>query len=591
MSAYSGDDLAYPAGDPVPTGTRSYPQAADAFLDLILAHGSDRAFVNPGTDTYPLQEAWARRREQGVRDPEPVMCTHEFTAVSAAHGYFMVTGRPQTVLVHVDAGTVNAGGALSNAAGAQAGLVFCAGRAPYTSGGEMPGGKNNYIQWSQERFDQAGAVRDYVKWHYELARCENLAPVVGRAFQIASNEPAGPVYLTLPREVLMLPVEGVAMPGPRDRVRVSPPAPDPDAVVQAVKALLAAERPLIVAGRSGRDPASIPELIGLADAVGAAVVDAYEYASVPGSYPLNLGPQLETQLQVADAVLFVESRVPYVPLEVQPASDAFLIHLERDPAHERHVTWEYPADLRIAADPTSGLRALRLAADDLVTASQRAARAERRAQIAERRKEWQRAVEARARALSSTRPIHPEWVAWCLKQVLPAEAILLEDVVTNRIWARTHLMREQPRSLFTPGGACLGWAMNAAIGCKLGAPDRPVVSLMGDGGFTFANPVAALWTAQRAGAPSLTVIFNNGGYLAAKAPIKDLYPGGAVARLDDGIVTSMEPRPDYARVAEACGALGLTVTDPADVEAALRTGIRETQQGRSVVVNVILDHI
>lgn len=572
-------------------GARSYDQAADAFLDLIAAHGSRKAFINPGTDTYPLQEAWARRREQGVAEPEPVMCTHEFTAVSAAHGYFLVTGRPQTVLVHVDAGTVNAGGALSNAAGAQAGLVFCAGRAPYTSGGEMLGGKNNYIQWSQERFDQAGAVRDYVKWHYELARSENIASVVGRAFQIAANEPAGPVYLTLPREVLMLPVADVALPGPRETMPVSPPAPDPDAVLEAARILLSAERPLIVAGRSGRNPASVSELTGLAQIVGAAIVDAYEYASVPGSHPLNLGPELEAVLPAADAVLFVESRVPYVPLEVRPAADAALIHLERDPAHERHVIWEYPADLRIAADPAGGLRALRLAAEDLATAAQRAAIAERRTRIAEQRRRWSHMVEARARALSSARPIHPEWVAWCLKHVLPHEAVLLEDVVTNRIWARTHLMREQSRTLFTPGGACLGWAINAAIGCKLGCPDRPVVSLMGDGGFTFANPVAALWTAQRAGAPGLTVVFNNGGYLAAKAPIKDLYPGGAVARLDDGIVTSMEPRPDYARIAEACGAWGVTVTEPAEVEPALRAGLDETEHGRSAVVNVILDRI
>ncbi len=109
-------------------------------------------------------------------------------------------------------------------------------------------------------------------------------------------------------------------------------------------------------------------------------------------------------------------------------------------------------------------------------------------------------------------------MAWCLKQVLPESAILLEDAVTSRIWARTHLMREEPGTLFTSGGACLGWSVNAAIGCKLGRPDRTVVSLVGDGAFTFANPVAALWTAERAGAPSLTVVLNNGGYLAAQAP-------------------------------------------------------------------------
>jgi acetolactate synthase-1/2/3 large subunit len=152
-------------------------------------------------------------------------------------------------------------------------------------------------------------------------------------------------------------------------------------------------------------------------------------------------------------------------------------------------------------------------------------------------------------------------------------------------------MREQPGTLLTSGAACLGWSVNAAIGCKLGAPGRTVVSLVGDGGFTFANPVAALGTAQQAGAPSLSVVLNNGGYLAAQAPIKDLYPNGAVERLNDAIVTRIRPRVDYARVAEACGALGITVTDPAQVQPELRRAIDEVEHGRSAVVDIILADI
>jgi acetolactate synthase-1/2/3 large subunit len=570
---------------------RDFDQVADAFLELIAAHGSDMAFVNPGTDSYPVQEAWARRKERGLKEPEAVLCTHEFTAVSAAHGYYLVTGRPQTVFVHVDAGTANTVGALSNAAGARAGLVLCAGKIPSGCSGETRGGRDNYIMWSQDPFDQAGMVRGYVKWHYDLSRPENTASAVARAFQVAGNEPAGPVYLTLPRDVLMMPAPGVRMPDRRQMVPASPPAPDADAIDEAARLLLAAERPLIVAGRNGREPASIPELTGLAEAVGAAIVDGYEYANVPGSHSLNLGPALEVTLPTADAVLFVESRVPYVPAEVAPAADAAIIHLERDPVHESHVVWDYPADLRITADCVSGLRALRLAVADRRTAAQTAKIAERRALIAGRRAKWSEMVESRARARSSAFPIHPEWVAWCLKQVLPADAILLEDAVTSRVWARTHLMREQPGTLFTSGGACLGWSVNAAIGCKLGRPDATVVTLVGDGAFTFTNPVAALWTAERAGAPSMTVVLNNGGYLAAQAPVKSLYPGGAVERLDDAIVTRIQPRPGYARVAEACGALGITVTDPAEVEPALRRGLDEVEHGRSALVDVILANI
>jgi acetolactate synthase-1/2/3 large subunit len=300
----------------------SFDTAAEALLALFLALGSDKSFVNPGTDVFPLQEAWASRRERGVPSPEPVMCTHEFTAVSAAHGYYLLTGRPQAVFVHVDAGTLNAGGAVSNAHGDQAGLVLCAGRAPYTSQGECSGGKDVYIQWGQERLDQAGIVREYVKWHYELTLSENLGSVAARAFQLAGTPPAGPVYLTYAREVMMKPAPSIRFPGPRDLTPGRPLAPDPDAVREAATMLLSAQRPLIVAGGNGRNPASVAEVAALAEALGAELGDTYECTSAPGSHPLHVGPDLDQAIARADAILFIDTKVPYVPCLVRPAPHA-----------------------------------------------------------------------------------------------------------------------------------------------------------------------------------------------------------------------------------------------------------------------------
>lgn len=568
--------------------TRSFDEAAEAFLALLLAHGSRTVFINPGTDTFPIQEAWARRRERGLESPEPVLCLHEHTAVSAAHGYYIASGQPQTVLVHVDAGTLNAGGALHNAQRAEAGMLFCAGRAPYTWEGEMRGGKDLPIHFWQEQADQAGIVRGYVKWHYELSRTEHMDRILERAFHLASNEPAGPVYLTLPREVLMLPAPNVRFPDPRRTTRATPPAADPDAIGRAATILAHACRPLIVAGQNGRNPASVPEVASLAELLGAPIVDNYDFASVPGSHPLNVGPTMEAELPRADAVLFLDPNVPYVPNLVRPAAEAAIIQIDRDPLHERYVTWNFPVDLRITASSASALPALRLAVMDRQTASERTAARERRDQIAARRRAWLREAEARARAKAGAPTMDGEWVAWCLKNVLPDDAILLEDAITNRPWIRTHLTRDVPGTIYTPGGSSLGWAPNAAIGVKLARPDHTVVSLVGDGGFTFANPVAALWTAQKAGAPSLTVIFNNAGYNASKRPVAALYPGGAVARADDGIVTAIDTPPDYRQIAEACGAFGVTVRAPGDLEPALRRALDEVQHGRSAVVDAVL---
>ena len=180
---------------------------------------------------------------------------------------------------------------------------------------------------------------------------------------------------------------------------------------------------------------------------------------------------------------------------------------------------------------------------------------------------------------------------WCLAEALPADAIVLEDVVTSRELARIHLAREVPGTLFTPGGSCLGWGLNAAIGCKLAAPEQVVVALMGDGGFTFANPLAALWTAEKAGAPVLCVVFDNGGYKAAHEPVKRLFPGGAVDSGNDAVVTRIRPTPDYAKVAEGAGALGLRLERPEDAPGLLQKAIKEVQGGRSVVVHAVLGRI
>ncbi len=196
-----------PGASLIEAGTLQRPllidNVSDGYLELLNAHDVDYIFINPGSGTAPIQESIAKFHAQGRRTPKLILCLHESVAMAAAHGYFMVCGKPQVVLVHVDVGTQNIGANLHNAQRGRAGVVVCAGRSPYTVDGSLTGGRNRYIDWIQEPFNQASTVQDYVKWHYELTCRENLSVAVQRAFQVAGTEPAGPVYLTLPREVLM----------------------------------------------------------------------------------------------------------------------------------------------------------------------------------------------------------------------------------------------------------------------------------------------------------------------------------------------------------------------------------------------------
>ena len=189
---------------------------AEAYLALLAERGVEYLFANAGTDFAPLVEAFAKAARTGTPVPRPVIATHENLALSMAHGYAMVTGRVPAVMVHVSVGTANGVCAAFNAARENVPMLFTAGRSPLTEEG-MAGARDVYIHWAQEMFDQAGMVREIVKWDYELRNGQQLETVVDRALAVATSAPQGPVYLSLPREVLASPLPGFAydMPGRR----------------------------------------------------------------------------------------------------------------------------------------------------------------------------------------------------------------------------------------------------------------------------------------------------------------------------------------------------------------------------------------
>ena len=194
---------------------------AAAYLALLADRGVDYLFGNAGTDFAPLIEAYAQSAQTGVAVPRPILATHENLAVAMAHGYGMVSRRVPAVMVHVSVGTANMVCAALNAARENVAILLTAGRSPLTETGLL-GSRDGYIHWAQEMYDQAGMIREIVKWDYELRNAEQLTTVVDRALAIAATEPRGPVYLSLPREVIAAPVSDFEPPSPS---RLSAAAP------------------------------------------------------------------------------------------------------------------------------------------------------------------------------------------------------------------------------------------------------------------------------------------------------------------------------------------------------------------------------
>ena len=275
-----------------------------AFLEALADAGVRYIFANLGSDHPGLIEALARvdaegraalaggpggSSPRGSRVPRIIVCPHETVALSAAHAYASVTRQPQAVFVHVDAGTQNLGGAVGNAMRGRVPVLIFAGAAPFTITGELPGGRNEFIHWIQDVPDQRGILRGYVKYDNEIRTGRNVKQLVHRAMQIARSEPAGPVYLVGPREVMEEPVEPYAA-DPADYPPAGSAALTDEATHEIATALASATNPLIVTSYLGRNPDAVPALVELAELLAIPVLESAAcHVNFPGDHQLHAG--------------------------------------------------------------------------------------------------------------------------------------------------------------------------------------------------------------------------------------------------------------------------------------------------------------
>ena len=556
-------------------------EAAADLIALLADEGVAHFFINPGTDSAPLQEALAAARAESDPAPQSVLCVHERVALAAAIGHHMVSGRPQAVMVHVDAGTLNLGCQLHNAQRNRTPVVVFAGRAPYTAALQVRGHRDAYIHWQQEQLDQQAVMRAYGKWHMEVPRGRELAPVVRRAFQVAQSSPTGPAYVMLPREALMEPGAGSLPPRLRPAV---PPGPDPAALERLAGVLAGSSRPVIVTSRTAADPACAPVLARIAELLSAPVIDQGDRANLPAGHPLRIAGETDA-LNTADAVLLLDSEVPWVPAQAVPPVDAVVVQIDADPVNASMPLWSYPVDVALTADTGVALPLLEQAVLRLATPELRERWTARRHRveddIARRRDRWQRM------AVSDLPADAPDAMLAALDRALPEQAVVVEEAVTNRAAVGRQIAR-RPGLFFDTGAPALGWALGGAFGVKLARPQAPVVAVCGDGSFNFGVPTAALWSAHRYGAPFVAVVLNNHSYFASKLPVMQLYPEGAAVASDDFPETLLTPDVDYAMLARACGGAGQPVDRPQDMGNAIRFALAEAEQGRCVVLDARL---
>ena len=270
--------------------TAGYYSTSAAFLEALAEAGVSYVFANLGSDHPGLIEAYAQAKAQGLQDAYPrlIICPHEMVALSAAHAYASVTRQPQAVIVHVDGGTQNLGGEVSNAMRGHIPVLIFAGASPYTLDGELPGSRNEFIHWIQDARDQRGILRGFVKYDNEIRTGRNVKQLVHRALQIARSDPAGPVYLVGPREVMEEPLEPYTV-DPAQFRPIEPAALTAAVTREIATALARARHPLIVTSYLGRNPDAVPVLVELAELLGIGVLESAAFCvNFPGDHPLHL---------------------------------------------------------------------------------------------------------------------------------------------------------------------------------------------------------------------------------------------------------------------------------------------------------------
>ena len=555
---------------------------AEAYLELLAARNIEYFFGNGGTDFAPIIEAYAKRFSQEQTLPRPIAVPHEVTAVAMAHGYTMVTGRPQAVMVHTIPGTANAIGGIINAARSNIPMLFSAGRTPLTEG-DIRGARNGGIHWAQESFDQAGMVREWVKWDYELRHGADLEGIVDRALAITQSQPAGPVYLTLPREVLAEDLESIAYDAEPRMKPAEENVPSPEAILQAARILAAAKNPVLVTRAVGKDPRAVAPLVTLAELLGMPVIDAGgSYVNFPKSNPLYAGAGGDA-LADADTVVVLEADVPWTTDRSGPAAGAWIIGIGEDPLFSAYPVRGFHVDSNLAGCPRLTLQALAAAIKDIgVDTAAVQARKDKWAQAAQVRRQ---ALRESANAAQNETPISKAWFSRCLAEVLDGNTVLLNELGVDL----SQIEFEEPGTYFgVPPSGGLGWALGAALGAKLAAPEKTIICCVGDGSYIFGSGTAAHMVSEAQDIPFLTILWNNGIWNAVQSATKGIYADGHAVQNNSFAVSTLSQSFRYEMICQAAGGYAERVEDPQQVPAAIDRALKVVrEEKRQALLNVI----
>jgi len=562
--------------------------ASHDLLQGLVDLGIEYLFCNLGTDHAPLIEEMAHWREQGRAFPKLILCPHENTAVHMAGGYAVATGRGQAVLVHVDAGTANAAMGLHNLCRTRIPVLLIAGRAPMSTFDDSTGGRDTYVHFIQEPFDQASVVRPYVKWEYNLAWPSMAHEVVSRAGAVMQSDPTGPVYLTLPREVLAAPVDAssVGAYGHQNHLPVKAQGADAQAVRAIAEQLMRSDNPMLVtayAGRNREAPALIEKLAALC---GLRVCEFNTiYLNIRRDSPYFGGYNPAAFTEQADFGLMVDVDVPWIPKTTRVNPNAYWAQLDVDAIKRDIPMWGFALNARIEGDSVRLLTQLIEVIESSATPEFKTKAAARGLSLKTAHQQNKQRAASLAQAQGVVNAINPHYLCAAIGQKIDLHDVVLNEAIRNTMAVFEQIPREVPGSLMGLSGGGLGFSAGTALGIKLAQAQQRVIHFVGDGSFYFSNPSSVYAVAKQYGLPILTVLLDNGGWSAVKESTLRMYPQGE-AKSTNQFASDLGYSTDFAAIAEAAGAHGERLVDPEQVEAAIERCLAALDAGKSALLHV-----
>jgi benzoylformate decarboxylase len=544
-----------------------------AFLDLLKQEGVEIVFGNPGTTELPLMDAFAVEN-----DIRYVLGLQEAALMAMADGYAQASGKLTVLNLHVAPGLGNAMGMLYDAQKAGSPIFVTAGQQDL----------EYLVTEPILSADLPTLARPFVKFSAQVDRLKDLPRLVHRAAKVALTPPTGPVFLSLPGDIL----KGEAELDLMTPTRVAPRLRgDADAVAAAAELLAKAELPLILAGDAVAQGRAHAELVELAELIGAPVYTEFvpSRATFPTSHPLFRGAMLRTAPQVRKILdeydLLFSVGADLFTLSLPHATDPMppglpLIHLDTDP-------WEigknYPAAVAILGDPQATLPDLTEAVRARMSPAARSAARERVTKASEATRAGREALARRAHALAGQTPVQPLALLEAVGAMLPKNAVVVEEALSSAQGIRSLIASDDAQSYFGLRGGGIGWGLPAAIGIKLALPERPVVALVGDGSALYT--IQGLWTAAHYRLPVIWVILNNTSYRILKQRLVAMR--GLAEQADTFVGMELtDPAVDFVGLARS---LGVAAERAATVHEATDLIGRGLSDGAPLLIDVTMD--